>query len=72
MAAAVAVNQGEAAVAFHRQRGFDNRHHRRDPGTGGDRQLVGAAIDLWLVAKVTLRHHHLKFHALLDIALGEA
>ncbi|MNT53707.1 hypothetical protein D3C72_1908040 [compost metagenome] len=59
-AAAVAVNQREAAVWFKLQGGFDDRQHRRDAGTGGNRQIVAAVFRLWLVAETALRHHHLQ------------
>lgn len=72
VAAAVAVNQGELTGRFGRQRRFNNRHHRRNAGTGGNRQIFRFTLGLRLVAKVPLRHHHLKFHTLMNIALGIA
>ena len=72
MAAAVAVDQRELAGRFDRQRRFNNRHHRRNAGPGGNRQILGFALGLRLVAEVPLRHHHLQRHTLLDILLGIA
>ena len=47
--AAVAVDQGEAALRFGGERGANNRHHRRDTGSGGNRQIVSLAPGLRLV-----------------------
>ena len=72
VAAAVAVNQREAAVDFGGEGGVDNRHHRRNAGAGGNRQVVSATPGLRLVAEMSLRHHHVQRHALLNVALGIA
>ena len=72
MAAAVAVDQREAALRLGRQRRAHDRHHRRDPGTGGNRQIFTLPFSLRLITEMPLRHHHLQFHTLLDIVLGVA
>ena len=72
MAAAVAVDQREAALRLGRQRRANDRHHRRDPGTSGNRQILTLPFGLRLITEMPLRHHHLQLHTLLDIVLGVA
>ena len=72
MAAAVAVDQRKAALRLGRQRRANDRHHRRDPGAGGNRQIFSLPFGLRLITEMPLRHHHLQLHTLLDIVLGVA
>ena len=72
MAVAVTVDQREATVRLGGQGGANDRHHRRDPGAGGNREIVALPFGLRLIAEMPLRHHHLQLHPLLDIVLGVA
>ena len=72
MAGAVAVDQRKTALRLGRQRRANDRHHRRDPGTGGNRQIVALPFGLRLITEMPLRHHHFQLHPLLDIVLGVA
>ena len=60
------------AVGFGLKRRGDNRQHRGDPGACRNRQVVAFAFGPGLVAKLTLRNHHLQRHARFDLIPGIA
>ena len=72
LAAAVTINQGELAVRFGFQGAGDDRQHRGDAGTGGNRQVAAFPFGQRLIAKMPLRHHHFQRHPLLDLIPGIA